>query len=544
MRERSLQEALGEELEACWQLSCTGSPDEALTRGREIYERAKTAMIKPIIALAAQQIAWYCIQLGRAEDGVEPIHEAQQLWTELCSLREAASATAIYSRLLFELGMIDEAYHEAAEALSVGREMNDPSLQSFALDVQAITMIYSGEMDSGRKLIDEAYALQEQYDDPSMHILLIIHDALMNAKAGDQARDTGDIAAFKEHYRHAVALNERAVAMAEATNDGYRLRLALCNGAEAHCVSGDIEKAHDFIERWLAVPGAAGDSRMVHFLYSKTEILTHAGRTDEALEIGEQALLLAERTGITDHIANAHRRLSEVHEAMGDFDSALLHYKRFHTLDKKLIGEQARRRARVAEIRFETDKVKALLDQATRRADQLAQEALRDPLTGIANRRALDRELLKLASRVDREYAIAIIDLDHFKAINDRHSHMVGDDVLKKIAEALHTSCRTVDLVARMGGEEFAVLLPETSRAAALKVCERMRKSIVDANWEELAPGLKVTASIGLADSSEGNTPLDVFSVADSRLYAAKAGGRDRIESQGTHTAEALVTLH
>ena len=119
-----------------------------------------------------------------------------------------------------------------------------------------------------------------------------------------------------------------------------------------------------------------------------------------------------------------------------------------------------------------------------------------------------------------------MLDLDHFKAVNDDHGHNVGDQVLIRVAGLLLGVIRHSDVVVRTGGEEFVVLMPASDRDAATACCERALEAIRDADWCEVAPGLTVTASVGVACSDE---PGDLATLADRRLYAAKRAGRDRI---------------
>ena len=531
-----------EELAACRNLSRTGRADRALTKARKLYRQAEAAGLSEIMAEIAQEVAWYCVQLGKAEEGMEPIRKAQHLWLEHSRLRDAARASAIHARLLFEMGLCDAAFLEASAALGVACSVSDLSTQVFALDVQAITMIASGEMVAGERLLTEALGLLYRFDDHCLLAMLLIHKALLNAKIGDNKRDLDGKDAALPHYLISIDLNERAIKVAAAHADGYGHRLALTNLAEVYAAVGDLAKANVCLDQWLLVPGEPGNGRMVHYLYTKTALLAHFSRFEDALQSGLQALVMARKIGNADHEAHVHRCLCDVYEGLGDYRSALKHHKSFHLAEKKIVSENAQRQARVAEAELETAKLRTLLDRATRRANKLAQEVMCDPLTGAANRRALDQALLRLSQETNNHYTIALVDLDHFKMINDSFSHLIGDAVLKMVAKILEKCCRKDDLVARVGGEEFAVLLPHLKRDAAIEVCERIRSAVCEADWDAVAPGLVVTASLGLADSSEGQAPLDIYKFADARLYAAKAGGRNRVEFT---TAEVnMATVH
>ncbi len=145
-----------------------------------------------------------------------------------------------------------------------------------------------------------------------------------------------------------------------------------------------------------------------------------------------------------------------------------------------------------------------------------------DPVTGLANRRAfgeqLDREIAR-TRRHDRPLCVAMLDVDHFKGYNDEHGHIAGDELLKEMAQAWTQMLRPTDTLARHGGDEFALLLPECTVQAAIDVVARIRAS-TPANQR---------CSAGIASSQSVESPLELLSRADSRLYEAKELGRDRI---------------
>ncbi len=172
---------------------------------------------------------------------------------------------------------------------------------------------------------------------------------------------------------------------------------------------------------------------------------------------------------------------------------------------------------------------------ASQRAERRAVElSVRDPLTGLHNRRHLDDvvpELVNDAVRTGRPLAVALADIDHFKAINDDWSYAVGDDVLRRFAAVVTATCRADDLVARFGGEEFLVAMPDTDLGGAIALCDRVRRRVENVDWESVAPGLRVTVSFGVAASHEecGRSPEALMDAVDSRLHAAKRRGRNRV---------------
>jgi diguanylate cyclase (GGDEF)-like protein/PAS domain S-box-containing protein len=166
--------------------------------------------------------------------------------------------------------------------------------------------------------------------------------------------------------------------------------------------------------------------------------------------------------------------------------------------------------------------------------EKLAELALTDELTGIANRRAFfaiaERELAK-SSRYSAPLSFLMMDIDHFKLVNDTRGHDAGDAVLRSVAGVLKGQVRDVDVLARLGGEEFGVLMPSTRLADAVVLAERLRAAVAASACEFKGVGHRVTISIGVAARVEGAESLDeVMKAADEALYRAKAAGRNRVE--------------
>lgn len=161
-------------------------------------------------------------------------------------------------------------------------------------------------------------------------------------------------------------------------------------------------------------------------------------------------------------------------------------------------------------------------------------QALIDGLTGLANRRrseaALDEEIVR-ASRLGGELTLAILDIDHFKEVNDRYGHAAGDSVLKDLALVLNHSLREIDTAGRWGGEEFALILPGTDLAGGARLCERIRHTLADRRIPiEDGMAITVTASFGVADFKHSGSRERLLASADEALYRAKRAGRNRVE--------------
>ena len=196
-------------------------------------------------------------------------------------------------------------------------------------------------------------------------------------------------------------------------------------------------------------------------------------------------------------------------------------------LDKNELA--ARTRTQIRRRRFQ--------DRLRESYERSLSMALIDSLTGLYNRRYLETYLKGLMDNaVERRkpLALLVLDIDHFKAVNDTHGHLVGDKVLQAVAEALTNSLRSVDMIARIGGEEFVVVMPDTSEEFAEAVAERLRRRVAETHvsFEDIEEPITVNISIGLTmRTGDDKSVEDLMKRADKALYSAKNAGRNRVVS-------------
>ena len=160
------------------------------------------------------------------------------------------------------------------------------------------------------------------------------------------------------------------------------------------------------------------------------------------------------------------------------------------------------------------------------REEILIRTAEQDPLTGLANRRGVERFCAAMAPA--ESVCLVMVDIDHFKMVNDRFGHAVGDATLREVAHVLSSSVRAVDRVARWGGEEFLLALPTSSVEFGAEVATRVRRRAQEHHWGHLADGLGLTLSAGVACGPAGDL-MSVLHRADAALYSAKRTGRNRV---------------
>ncbi len=330
----------------------------------------------------------------------------------------------------------------------------------------------------------------------------------------------------------------------------------LTNLALSLAAAGEHERAEAaFVEGERAHEEFGEPLDLAEHLRFYAEYLLDRGREAEVLAPLERALALAEAGGALGQQAAAQAVLARYWKRVGDHARALEHFESFHEREiaaeraaaareleaQRWQAELALARAEAAAEKREREALVMLYDSLVHdhrdlegRAAQLELDASLDALTSLANRRLFDlrlREAVDRSARTGHPCALVVIDLDRFKSVNDGFGHAAGDEVLRGVATVLSKRLRASDLAARLGGEEFAVLLPGADLARGVEVAHELRSLIASSSWPAMDPALRVTASLGVASSDEvGFVPGALMALADERLYLAKGLGRDRVE--------------
>lgn len=186
----------------------------------------------------------------------------------------------------------------------------------------------------------------------------------------------------------------------------------------------------------------------------------------------------------------------------------------------------------VDKTRKELERTREQLDEVQRELQRVQNEAVSDPLTGLPNRRALDRALSREVARARRNktpLCVAVIDVDHFKRVNDQYGHAAGDAALVHLVHVLKPQVRGTDMLARFGGEEFALVLPDTSLLGAEFTMNRLMRAIERAPFTFEGKEIAIRFSAGLAEWHSDESPEQIMQRADEAMYRAKAAGRARI---------------
>ena len=447
---------------------------------------------------------------------------------------------ALKAQVNFFTGSYSDALREAELALGLADQEQDPALRTYARRATCLVFGNVGVPDWKERL-EQLLALTVDLGDD-----------------WEEAISRNDIACYLQEVGELEAAEreiERGLQVAGRVTSANRFALAVLHStrADIRLLAGRAQDALDDAERAIGLLIETGEPNpYVLGVTVRAEVQARMalGQLDHARQAGEGALAwLGERVPQTrslvlSTLATALREAGRVEEAYDALARAAeLERRAFRelaelqrSLERATLETHAARREsdalavnhrQLAEAHAELERRASQLEALQ---DQLRDQADRDWLTGLHNRRYLARELQRLSQeRISGPLSLAVLDVDHFKAINDRFGHAAGDHVLVRMARRLCDVLRASDSVVRSGGEEFVVLMPQTDAHAAAACCERIREALASEDWERIAPGLTLTTSMGLA-STEHPTDLEALvRLADQRLYEAKNAGRDRI---------------
>ena len=504
--------------------------------------------------LRAAALSVLALNEYRLGDSAAAVAHCQHAMPLLRRAKDAAERTQVLCTLVMahnEMGLHTDSLNYATQAIESARQANDPSLMSWALNRAGLTYEELGDPQRGEPLMAHALEIAREIRGQEE-----MFSALNNLSSNLlQACKSLEGAARQSAIERAIGHATEALQLAEASGNAHREAVSLSNLANAYVMLGEFDQALPFIDRQEALAMANG-YRSMQLLASlnRAELARHRGQLVDAAALYLRVLHEAHDTDDHDMVLELHQGLYEVHKQLGDFETALRHLEAVLPLERARLRQRADRQANLLLHRIEVENMQAAADRARTEADaqraraaelenenkrladqaiELGRHAMEDQLTGLANRRRVEFDLpqqLALARQRQEPLSLAAIDLDHFKQVNDQFGHAVGDDVLRILAQLLLANTRSTDLVARMGGEEFIVVLVGTPLPIARDVCERLRLSVEGHDWTPRGDGLRVTISVGLCSVDTASDMRELLERADSLLYAAKRGGRNRVE--------------
>ena len=447
------------------------------------------------------------------------IGEGGQIAHRVCAWAEQHDSRYVRARAHRELSIFYRLVGDLADALTHGVQCvahltgdTPPTVRARHLITLAVALDDSGSTAEGARRSREALAIATAIGDQELTVLILNNMAYTAFEIGDEPAARGLVARMRE----VEAGSGRPLAANE-----------LDTVARVAMMSGRFDQVEATLCGVLAerIPGHESDA-VAECLLTLAEARRLDGRFLAAQDALDRAVRECDERGLARVRARVRQEQAALYAATGRFADAYEEHRAFHAATTALHNTQRDARARALQAVFEAT-------EARRTSEHFREMAHRDVLTGLYNRRYVDERLPALmgeAARLRTPLSVAIVDLDHFKRINDTLSHSTGDTVLRHIGELLQEAATGPAIAARMGGEEFLLIFPGTPAAEAADRCERLRLRVRAHGWEPITGTLPVTTSIGVTTAADGRgTPSALLSRADRNLYAAKRAGRDRV---------------
>ncbi len=470
----------------------------ALAMEAERYAQASHgAVARTEVAALKAQISFFtgsnAEALRQAKLAVEHADAAQDLELRLYARRATCP--------IFGNVDVPDLRERIEELLELAIESEDPWEEAISRNDLACYLQRQGDLGAAASELERALAVARRVGGPNSFALAVIYST------------RADIRLLLGGAKDALADAERSIELLSAAEDPnpYVLGASVRADVEARMALGQLDEALQAGESALAWLGDRVPQTRSLILSTLASTLRAAGRLDEAYDALARSAELERQ---------AFRELSDLQLRL---ERATLEANAARRTSTALAAKNRQLAEAHTELERRARKLEAL-------QGQLQEQAERDWLTGLHNRRYFARELERLLTEQRGGwFSLAVVDLDHFKSINDRFGHEIGDDVLVRVASLLCDVLRQPDIVVRSGGEEFLVLMPATELHAATACCERIRQRIRDERSGHIAAGLAVTASVGVASTNDPDQLAALARAADQRLYDAKRSGRDRV---------------
>ena len=527
-------------------------------RGIELALRAEAlareAHDQPGLALALRLLVTLNSREGLAEQAIAAGQAVLPTLRETGDDAARADVLCNMAMAFLDLGLNQEALDHISEAVEAARASGDARLLCLAYNRVGLAKGHLGRYEEGERFLNDSLAMARELQNEEEIYRALTNLGVVASDAFDAFESRGDTAAAQDAIERARRHGEEALIVARRSGNAYREALTLSNLGRYLGVSGRERAAFTLLDHARALALENGHRALVLACDgNRAELLVREKRHDEAIPLLIEALAGAQELYANSMVQDMHLQLYLAHKARGDLAEALTHHEAYHALTKEQLEQRNDAQSRLMMNRLELDqalfgaersRMQAELQRV--RAEQMAAEAerlqaqarelgryvLADPLTGLGNRRQVERELPRLlahSARKGEPLALAMLDLDHFKQVNDRFGHAVGDAVLMATADLFRARVRGGDLIARMGGEEFLIVFAHASLEWAREACERLRLAIEGHDWAQVAPGLQVTISIGLCLASAQRDGTQLLEQADLALYQAKNEGRNRV---------------
>ena len=485
------------------------------------------------------RLAWALPPLARSFALCEKFEEAEAAANEALahfrvqgSVHGQAFALNALGVVAIRRGVPSRALEAAGEAMVLARAAEDPILQVRIANSLGIVLNDIGRLSEAVQIFEEGLRAARGFlGEP---VVLRLRSNLSLALGRWALKDHDERApeaTWRPRAQRAVELMAHTLQTWREQKKWAEISSALDHLAVAHIVLGNLSAAHAALDEAESLMDASAPHSMVFFSCIRARAHLHADEPLLALQAIERGRAAADSRGGHMHMDELYRLKSLAHESRGEWREALVSHKRFHELRARLVLERAEQQASALAVALNTERALRQVSEERDRAERAHLEARHDQLTGLANRRRFDEFLAGVLPRASDEHPVSLvlIDLDHFKSINDRYRHLAGDAALRWVATHLQAQCRQTDLPARLGGDEFALVLA-APLAVAHQVCNRLRVAVAE-RATDLPADVTIRLSAGIAEATAPCDAIHLFKRADEALYAAKAAGRDAVHN-------------
>ncbi|MEO7254957.1 MAG: GGDEF domain-containing protein [Casimicrobium sp.] len=437
-------------------------------------------------------------------------------------------------------GLFGVAIKHATEGYHLADQMNDQRGRVLAFSLLGGCFERSGDPWQGERLLRDGLALARQFGEPYPLITTLNNLAAVLIGKFYSLREGWAATEGRAALADCLPLAREVLQMSPIIGDPYLDAFAHGNLGEVLVHLGQLSEAETLLHAALALAESGGYhavSPRVRCSIGELKLARGDFRTARI----ELTALLAEQKHLPTISTQmrVHYALYLAHRGEGDTTAALAQLEAFRRIESQRSMQQLKAKSEHMVMRLEADetqrkgleKAYGVAQAHASRASELERITLEDELTGLGNRRALDLKLAGMvanARTTDAPLVVVLLDLDHFKQINDRFGHTVGDRVLVQVARLLSEHTRASDMVVRSGGEEFVLVMPGTSAPDAFDICERLRQRVSGYPWATIAPELHVAVSAGIASAPDYDAAT-LVERADLAMYRAKRAGRNRV---------------
>lgn len=514
--------------------------ERALALGREAVALSseterKEEFLRRCLAESLYTLGSLHVTLANFGQALEQFSLALAEYEAVMDKTQIANTLGNLGMIYGNLGDFSEAFQYMFQVLEMAQDMGDEMLLAKTLNNIGYALTLLNEPDKALPYLKKSLQILRNLDERNAQTSVL--DSLCHAY-----RELGVYESALENGLQSLLISQE---LGIQTNEAEYSRSV----GKVYLAMGDDEQALIFFQRSLEIARTVGfkleisqSLRMIGDVYCRRE------QFDRAVNYLKQALEIAKEIDIKRLLYQSHQSLADVYKQVGDFEAALFHYEQFHAYKETIFNTETDQRVKHLEIihqvqnakkdseiyRLRNVELQQEIEERKKVQTALEQLATTDPLTGLFNRRHFyflaEREFNRTV-RYHHSLSLIMMDIDHFKTVNDEHGHLVGDRVLVEIADRIREGLRSSDVPARYGGEEFVIILPNTGLEQAHQVANRIWSAIVKKPISTKKTDIYISASLGVAhmSSGEAETIETLLDWADQALYQAKETGRNQV---------------